>query len=64
MVPGRRRAGAGRALVAACCDWARGHGHGVLGSDSVVGNLLGEAAHRAAGFEEVERVVLWRRHVA
>jgi aminoglycoside 6'-N-acetyltransferase I len=56
-----RRSGVGRALIGAVEDWARGGGFTELGSDAVLSNTLGHTAHRALGFEEVERVVYFRK---
>ena len=59
-----RRAGVGRALVAAVENWARGLGFTELGSDSLLDNALGHAAHRALGFEERESVVYFRKQLS
>lgn len=56
-----RRAGVGRALVAAVEDWARAHGFTELGSDALLDNTLGHQTHRALGFEERERVIYFRK---
>jgi aminoglycoside 6'-N-acetyltransferase I len=56
-----RRAGVGRALLAAVEDWARGQGFTELGSDALLDNTLGHQVHRALGFEERERVVYFRK---
>jgi aminoglycoside 6'-N-acetyltransferase I len=58
-----RRAGVGRALVAAVEDWARARGFDELGSDVLLDNALGQQAHRALGFEERERVVYFRKRL-
>jgi len=58
-----RRAGVGRALVAAVEDWARAQGFTELGSDALLDNTPSHAAHRALGFEERERVVYFRKWV-
>jgi len=59
--PGARRAGAGRALVAAAEEWALHEGCTEFGSDALIDNHVSHAAHRALGFEEVDRVVTFRK---
>jgi len=54
-----RRSGAGMALLAAVESWARREGLNWLGSDTELGNDLSEAWHTAAGFEIVERLVIF-----
>ncbi len=56
-----RRAGVGRALVAAVEDWARDRGFHELGSDALLENEISHAAHLALGFEERERTVAFRK---
>jgi aminoglycoside 6'-N-acetyltransferase I len=56
-----RRAGVGRALLAAVEDWARGQGFTELGSDALLDNTLSHQVHRALGFEERERVIYFRK---
>jgi aminoglycoside 6'-N-acetyltransferase I len=58
---GFRRHGIGRALVEAAEDWARAAGHHEIASDAEGENADGIAAHRALGYQEVERVVCFRR---
>ncbi len=58
-----RRAGVGRALVAAVEDWARASGFTELGSDALLDNQLSHQAHRALGFEERERVIYYRKRL-
>ena len=64
VAPELRRRGVGRALVAAIEAWARAHGHVELGSDALVDNHTSHAAHAALGFDEVERVVAYRKRLA
>src|SRR5262249_35071271 len=59
--PAHQRQGIGRALVAAAEDRARAEGYLEIASDVEQGNSTGEAAHRALQFEEIERVVCFRR---
>jgi aminoglycoside 6'-N-acetyltransferase I len=56
VVPGARRRGVGRRLIAAAEDWARGEGCTELGSDALIDNLQSEAAHKALGFAEIEQI--------
>jgi len=53
--------GIGRALIAAAEAHARAAGHSEIASDAEVVNAEGIAAHIAVGFEEIERVVYFRR---
>jgi len=50
----------GRALLVAVEDWTRAAGCSELASDSRVEDVHAHAAHRACGFEEIERVVYFR----
>jgi aminoglycoside 6'-N-acetyltransferase I len=59
--PALQGRGIGRALVAAAEAHARAAGHYEIGSDTLLENTDGIAAHRALGYEEVERVVCFRR---
>jgi aminoglycoside 6'-N-acetyltransferase I len=59
--PEVRRAGVGRALVAAAEEWAVREGCVEFGSDALIDNPISHAAHRALGFEEVDRVVMFRK---
>lgn len=59
--PAFQRQGIGRALVEAAEARARVLGHDEIASDTELDNTVGIAAHRAAGYEEVERVVCFRR---
>lgn len=60
---GWRRKGVGAALVAAVEEWGRAQGCVELASDTEIHNLVSEAAHRALGFEEVERIVCFRKRL-
>ncbi|MEM6751227.1 MAG: GNAT family N-acetyltransferase [Planctomycetota bacterium] len=59
--PDVRQTGVGRALVTAVEDWARQRGSVWLGSDCLLDNATSESAHKAVGFEEVDRVIQFRR---
>lgn len=61
VVPEGRRQGAGVALFRAFEAWARDRGCRELASDTWPGNGAGIAAHLRLGFEEVDRVVLFRK---
>ena len=59
-----RRLGVGRALVRAAEDWARAQGASEIASDILIENQVSEAAHKALGFEEVDRMVSFRKSLA
>lgn len=59
--PDLRRTGVGTALVRAGEAWARARGCTEMGSDVVLDNAISQAAHHALGYDEVERVVCYRR---
>lgn len=58
---GWQRRGIGRALVEAAEARAREMGYTEIASDAELDNADGIAAHRAVGYEEVERIVCFRR---
>lgn len=62
--PDHRRRGIARALLAAAEDWARQRGLAHLGSDALLDNALSHRWHRAAGFAEVERLVVFGKTLA
>jgi aminoglycoside 6'-N-acetyltransferase I len=62
--PGLQRRGIGRALIEAAEAYARAAGHHEIASDAEIANADGIAAHVALGFEEVERVVCFRRSLS
>lgn len=57
----QRGTGVGRALAAAAEDWARAQGHSEIGSDTQLWNEVSQQAHTALGYEEVERIVAFRK---
>jgi aminoglycoside 6'-N-acetyltransferase I len=61
--PAARRNGVARALVAGVEEWALAERCTELASDSSLENVVAHAVHRALGFEEMERVVYFRRAV-
>jgi aminoglycoside 6'-N-acetyltransferase I len=62
--PEQRRRGVGAALLAAVEAWGRGAGCRELASDTELDNDVGQRAHRALGFDEVERAVQFRKSIA
>jgi aminoglycoside 6'-N-acetyltransferase I len=63
VVPGRRREGIARALIAAVETWARERGYEELASDALIDNVESHDLHRAVGFSETERVVYFRKNL-
>ncbi len=59
--PNARRTGIGSALLRFGEVWAQKLGLRELASDALIENLTSHRAHLALGFEEVERVVLYRK---
>ena len=59
--PDARRKGCGRALLAAAEKWARSRGYREMASDAQLTNKVSCAAHRRAGYTEVDRVVQFRK---
>ena len=59
--PDARGQGVGTALVKAAEAWGRARGCTEMASDARINNERGIVAHRSAGFEEVERIVCFRR---
>ncbi|MBI2429606.1 MAG: GNAT family N-acetyltransferase [Ignavibacteriales bacterium] len=56
-----RKEGAGAALVKAAEEWGRAHGCMEIASDTEIENESSIAAHKAFGFDEVMRVVCFRK---
>jgi aminoglycoside 6'-N-acetyltransferase I len=56
-----RHLGVGRALVEAAENWARLRGYKEIASDAVLENDASHAAHRSLGFEEIVRIVCYRK---
>ena len=61
--PDARKRGVGRRLVAAAERWARSLGCSEVASDCALDNSVSRAAHRALGYEEVERLIHFRRRL-
>lgn len=62
--PDLRRQRHGRALVSAAERWARAHGYREMASDTQLNNVISQAAHREAGYHEVDRVVQYRKDLS
>ena len=62
--PGLRRLGIGRALIEAAEACAVAAGHNEIASDADSNNVSGVVAHLAVGYDEVERVVCFRKSLA
>jgi aminoglycoside 6'-N-acetyltransferase I len=61
VVPGHRRKGIARSLVAAVSEWAVTRGCRELASDAELGNELSHVFHTSLDFVETERVVFFRK---
>lgn len=59
--PEHRRRGVGAALIRAAEEWGRVNRCTELGSDTQLSNQSSIDAHKALGFEEVERLVAFRK---
>lgn len=56
-----RRHGVGRALLLAAEEWARTKGYKEMASDALLDNTVSHQAHMRSGYEEVDRVVQFRK---
>lgn len=56
-----RRRGHGGRLVAAAEAWARDRGLAEMASDALLDNPVSHLAHGALGYQEVERIVCFRK---
>ncbi|HKE16091.1 MAG TPA: GNAT family N-acetyltransferase [Kofleriaceae bacterium] len=63
VAPDQRRRGVGTALVTAVEAWGLAAGCRELASDAELDNDVGQRAHVALGFEEVERAVQFRKSI-
>ena len=59
--PDVRQQGVGRALLSAAESWARGQGYSEMASDASLDNIVSHAAHGRSGYQEVERIVQFRK---
>ena len=64
VTPDRRRAGVGRALVAAGEDWARAQGCWEMASDALLDNQVSQRAHEGRGFALLGRILEFRKPLA
>lgn len=64
VAPAWRRRGAGRLLCAAVERWGRDRFCRELGSDTYLDNIGSQKMHEALGFEEMERVVCYRKAIS
>lgn len=58
-----RRSGLGGCLVQVAEDWARSKGFSEMASDTQLDNEVSQQAHQALGYEEVERIVCFRKEL-
>jgi aminoglycoside 6'-N-acetyltransferase I len=63
VAPGSRRQGIGAALVKTAEDWALAQGYTEMASDALLENTVSERAHKALGFDEVERAIRFRKEL-
>lgn len=56
-----RRLGVAAQMLGAVEDWARASGHHEIGSDALLDNGVSHAWHAARGFDEVERIIVFRK---
>lgn len=59
--PDMRRQGVGAQLVRVAEEWARSNGCREMASDTQLDNDVSFDAHSALGYEEVERIICFRR---
>ncbi len=59
--PDLRRQGTGRQLISAAESWAVAKGFREIASDCDLDNQVSEKAHLALGYEEVERLIHFRK---
>ena len=59
--PDVRRSGYGRSLLDAAEEWARHRGRTEMGSDALIDNDVSHLAHRQSGYQEVDRVITYRK---
>ncbi len=58
-----RRRGVARELVRAGIEWGRSRGRTEMASDVRFANVLSQTVHRSLGFEETERLVIYRMSI-
>jgi aminoglycoside 6'-N-acetyltransferase I len=64
VAPEHRRRGLGAELVRAAERWARAQGCTEMASDADIDNEVSHRAHRALGYDEVGRAVLFKKGLA
>lgn len=62
--PEHRRSRVGALLIDAAERWARERGCAEMASDTEIENLVSIEAHKSLGYDEVTRVVLFRKSLA
>lgn len=58
-----RRRGVGTALIEAAENWARSQGLTEMASDTDLRNQVSARAHSALGYEEVQRIICFRKNL-
>ena len=48
-------------MIEAAENWARGRGYTEMGSDALIDNDVSHRSHKALGYSEVERLVMYRK---
>jgi aminoglycoside 6'-N-acetyltransferase I len=61
VAPDARHAGIGGAMMKAAERWALENGYTEMASDALIENTDSERAHKALGFDEVERAIRFRK---
>ena len=59
-----RRSKLGSRLVQTAEEWARSQGFSEMASDTQLDNQTSQQAHQALGYQEVERIVCFRKRLA
>ena len=64
VLPEHRRKGAARLLCSAVAAWGKQRNCTEMASDALIDNEISHRMHEALGFEEMERVVFYRKALA
>ena len=64
VLPANRRQGVAKALCVSVEDWGRDQGCVEFASDASLDNDASHRLHASLGFEETQRVVFFRKHIA
>src|SRR5215213_11212189 len=59
--PDLRRSGYGRSLLETAEHWALERGRSEMASDALIDNEISHQAHKRSGYEEVDKVVTYRK---